>query len=56
MNYSIELKFLKSKLWTKHKLLFYLKVKKFVYSDIQETNEYFKVIVTEQIQIYLGDE
>jgi len=53
MNYSIEFKFLKSNLWTKPKLLFFLKVKKFVYDDIEEYDDYFKVNITENI-IYLG--
>ena len=53
MNYSIEFKFLKSKLWTKPKLLFFLKVKIFVYDVIEEYDDYFKVNITENI-IYLG--
>ena len=36
-------------------ILFYLEVKKCVYDEIQETNDYFLVIVTEQI-IYLGND
>jgi hypothetical protein len=53
MNYNIEFKFLKSELWTKSKIEFYLKVKKSVYTEIQETDEYFLVVITEQY-IYLG--
>ncbi len=53
MNYSVEFKFLKSKLWTKPKILFFLKVKKFVHDDIEEYDDFFKVNITENI-IYLG--
>ena len=47
MNYSIELKFSKSDLWTKNKLLFYLKIKKCYYETIIETDEYFTVTIEE---------
>ena len=56
MNYNIEFKFLKSSLWTKDKLLFYLKIKKLYYESIEETDEYFLVMVEELNCIYLGND
>ena len=53
MNYNVEFKFVKSNLWTKSKIEFYLKVKKSVYTEIQEFDEYFLVEIIEQY-IYLG--
>ena len=53
MNYNIEFKFVKSELWTLSKIEFYLKVKKSFYTEIQETENYFSVIISEQY-IYLG--
>ena len=56
MNYSVESKFLKSNMWTKNKLLFYLKIKKFYYETIIETDEYFLVTVEQNNFIYLGND
>ena len=56
MNYCVESKFLKSNMWTKNKLLFYLKIKKFYYETIIETDEYFLVTVEENNFIYLGND
>jgi hypothetical protein len=43
-------------MWTKNKLLFYLKIKKFYYETIIETDEYFLVTVEENNFIYLGND
>jgi len=49
MNHLIELKFYKSKNWTKEKILYYLNLKKFIYEQINETYNYYIVIISETI-------